>query len=263
MKTILDTIKENKVNEVRELRKKYRYIDFEEHEFFKRPTLSLKKRLHENDFGIIAELKRKSPSAGEIKVDVDIESQAKMYAQGGAAGISCLTDSRFFGGSNEDLMRIRSLDIPILRKEFIIDEIQLFEAKAIGADVILLIAELLSKEEALHLSIMAQHLGLEVLMEFHDLTQLTKINEHVDIIGVNNRNLHTQTTDVQTSIKNFPYLPKDKVLISESGIRSIDDLDQMKYCGFKGALVGEFLMKHADPESFLRGINSQLNSYVG
>ena len=263
MKTILDTIKENKISEVRELRKKYRYVDFEEKAFFKRPTLSLKKRLENGPFGIIAELKRKSPSAGEIKTNLDILAQANMYLRGGAAGISCLTDSRFFVGSNDDLTSIRSLEIPILRKEFIIDEIQLFESKAIGADVVLLIAELLSSEEALHLSIMAQHLGLEVIMEFHDLSQLHKVNEHVDMIGVNNRNLQTQTTDIQNSIKNFPYLPKDRVLISESGIRSTDDLDQMKYCGFKGALVGEFLMKHADPELLLRGINSQLNSYVG
>lgn len=263
MKTILDTIRENKINEVRALRKKYRYIDFEEQEFFKRRTLSLKKRLQTGGFGIIAELKRKSPSAGEIKTDLDILEQANMYLRGGAAGISCLTDSRFFGGSNDDLKSIRSLEIPILRKEFIIDEIQLFESKAIGADVVLLIAELLSSEEALHLSIMAQHLGLEVIMEFHDLSQLHKVNEHVDIIGVNNRNLHTQTTDIQTAVKHFPFLPKDRVLIAESGIQSADDLDQMNYCGFHGALVGELLMKHPNPEFFLQRFNPQMKSYVG
>ena len=262
MKTILDNIKENKIKEVAELRSQKRYVDFEKETYFHRETISLRKRLIALEFGIIAEIKRKSPSSGVINEEVDVLEQARKYQSGGAAAISCLTDQRFFNGSNQDLMSIRSVDLPILRKDFIIDEIQLFEAKAIGADVILLIAELLTAEEALNLTIMAQQLGLEVLMEFHDRTQLSKLNEHVDIIGVNNRNLHTQEVTIQSSIEHFPFLPKDRPVISESGMRSIQDLEKIQYTGFKGALVGEFLMRQENPEETLSRFNSLSNVHT-
>ena len=158
---ILDQIIVSKKKEVELLKEKFSYTDYEKSPFFSEKTRSLTAQLGANKFGIIAELKRKSPSAGYINKELDVVQQAKLYESSGAAAISCLTDYFYFGGSGEDLTAIKpATSIPILRKEFIIDEVQLFESKAIGADVILLIAEILTKEQALHLTIMAQSLGM-------------------------------------------------------------------------------------------------------
>ena len=257
MKTILDAIVDNKRKEVEILKKEFGYQHFEKQKHFSRECISLKRRLTEQEFGVIAEIKRKSPSAGDINVDLNISEQGKLYAESGVAGISCLTDKKYFGGSIDDLSELRKVvNVPILRKEFIIDEIQLFEAKAAGADALLLIAEILTKEEALHLTIMAQSLGLEVIMECHDRKNLDKINELVDIIGINNRNLHLQKTDIQTSLDLFHFIPSGRACISESGIQNFNHIFELQKAGFNGALIGESILKNSSPSEFISSLTS-------
>lgn len=244
MRTILDAIIANKRIEINQKKTRITYKNFENEPFFKRNTISLADSLLSKDFGVIAELKRKSPSAGEIQPDLNLTEKVKAYELFQAAGISILMDNKFFGGSTEDMKTVRSLtNLPLLYKEFVIDEFQLFEAKAIGADAVLLISEVLNKQQILHFSIIAKSLGLEVLLELHSKEQLEKINDEVDIIGINNRNLKIQQTDLQTSFDLIDYLPKNKVMISESGIKTHLEMEQLKTVGFQGALIGESLLK--------------------
>jgi len=263
MKTILDTIVDVKRQEVEIAKSKIRYADFEQFEYFSRTCNSLKTELLKQNFGIIAELKRKSPSAGIINANLDIQKQGTFYADSKVAGISCLTDTTFFGGSLDDLLLLRkSVQTPILRKEFIIDEFQLFESKAHGADVILLISEILSAEEILHFTIIAQSLGMEVIVEFNEKSNLEKLNESIDIIGINNRDLHLQKTDIQTSRELYKYLPPNAVCISESGIKTKDEIYELDKIGFQGALIGESVLKSKDIEflSSLTNLNRTLCS---
>jgi indole-3-glycerol phosphate synthase len=252
---ILDQIIITKKKEVELLKKKFSYKDFENSPMFSSKILSLKSKLASDKFGIIAEIKRKSPSAGMINKHIDIIEQGKIYEENGAVAISCLTDYFYFGGSNDDLRLLKTAtSIPILRKEFIIDEIQLFESKAIGADVILLIAEILTKEQALHLTIMAQSLGMEVIMECHSYNELKKVNDLVDVIGVNNRDLQAQKTTIQTSFDLFNFIPEGKLCISESGIRSKADLLQLSEKGYHGALIGEHILSNSNPAETLASL---------
>lgn len=254
--TILDTILDTKRREVETLKKHFTIKDFEKMPFFTSETRSLKEAILANDFGIIAEIKRKSPSAGSLNESIIPSLLAQEYEKSGVVGISVLTDYEFFGGSIEDVIEVkRNVSLPVLRKEFIIDEIQLFEAKAIGADAILLIAEALTEEEALHFTILAQNLGLEVIMEFHEKSQLSKINDEVDIVGVNNRNLKLQKTDISNSIELFDFLPKNKVLLSESGIKTTEELIQIANCGYHGALIGESILKSNSPKDFIKSLS--------
>jgi indole-3-glycerol phosphate synthase len=252
MKTILDKIAENKRQEIAVLKSKYKLSDFESMLFFHQETRSLSNAIQQQEFGIIAEFKRKSPSAGDIRMAADPLDVVASYQKAGAAAISCLTDTTYFGGRMRDLEIIREFtQLPVLRKDFIIDEIQLFEAKAHGADAVLLISELLDSEHAKQLTIIAQSLGMEVLMEAHDRAHLEKINDLVDVIGINNRDLHAQKTDIETSIQLFDYLPKDRLCISESGVKSAADLERLQATGYRGALVGESLMKTDHPASLI------------
>ena len=196
MNKILDQIVRTKIKEVEQLKERYTFKNFEEMPGFGLPKRSLKKALEGSSFGVIAEIKRKSPSAGVIKNCIVYSEMAKEYETCGATAISCLTDRNYFGGSFEDLEQARmAVDLPVLRKDFIIDEYQLLETKAMGADVVLLISEILSREQIIQFSVMAQSLGLEVLLEFHGKDQLNKLTDLVDVIGVNNRNLQIQKTD--------------------------------------------------------------------
>ncbi len=256
MKSILDEIIDNKRIEISHLKSNLSYRDFEKSTFFNRECISLKDKFKEDNFGIIAEIKRKSPSAGILKVDLNITDLGIEYERNGAFGISCLTDQNYFGGSIQDLIELRNAtQLPILRKEFIIDEIQIFESKAIGADAILLISEILTKEQALHLTIIAQSLGMEVLMEFHEANQLNKINDLVDLVGVNNRNLKLQTTSINNSLDLFNFLPSDKPCISESGIKTKEELSILKSIGYNGALIGESVLKNVRPGDFLESMS--------
>ena len=209
--------------------------------------------------GVIAEYKRKSPSKGIINDTDSVERVSVWYMQAGASALSILTDEKYFGGKNEDLMTARKFNFcPILRKDFVIDEYQIIEAKSIGADAILLIAEALEKDEVLTLAKKAKSIGLEVLMEIHTEDQLEKANEFIDIIGVNNRDLKTFKVDIENSIRISSKIPSQFVKISESGISSPEDVKKLKKYGFQGFLIGENFMKSDQPgkacANFLREI---------
>lgn len=243
MTTILDEIVANKRTEIQQSKQLIGLSDYIGSPHFNRSVFSLRERI-QHHFGIIAEIKRKSPSAGEINSGMNILSQVKIYENQGATGISVLTDTSYFGGSIHDLKQIRSkTQLPILRKEFILDEYQLFESKAAGADAILLIASILEKEEAHQLTIVAKSLGLEVIFEIHSFEELDKLNDEIDILMINNRNLKTQETTLEHSFKLASYLPKNTITVSASGISNSDQLKKLEDIGFNGALIGESLLK--------------------
>lgn len=257
MENILDIIVANKKKEVEILKKQFKLCDFEKSMNFTKEVNSISDSICSKGFGIIAEIKRKSPSAGELKKGIDPVDIARSYVESGMAGISILTDFDFFGGTNEDVIQVKKhFSIPVLRKEFIIDEIQIFESKAIGADAILLIAEVLTAKQVKEFTIIAKSLGLEVIMELHDFTELDKIYEEVDILGVNNRNLKIQQTNLDTSIRLAPYLPKNTLKISESGIKTVEEIKTLASLNYGGALIGESILKNPEMDQFLMQLNS-------
>lgn len=222
----------------------------EDHPFFMRSTISLTAALKQkNSSGIIAEFKRRSPSQGWfVQEDLSIKNVVKAYEQNGAAGISVLTDRDFFGGAISDLEAARQLvSIPLLRKDFIIDALQIKETKIAGADVILLIAACLSKQQVKDFSREAHALGLEVLLEIHNETELDHICPEIDLVGINNRDLTSFEVNIETSFRLISQLPKEKCLVSESGIRDVETILSLKRAGFNGFLVGESFMKQVDP----------------
>lgn len=220
---------------------------------------SLSQALTEDDFGIIAEFKRKSPSKGWIKEDGKPEIIPPSYEQAGAAALSILTDEKYFGGSLDFIKKARPLvNRPILRKDFIIDEYQLFQARHIGADAVLLIAADLNKQEVRSFTATAHELGLEVLLELHSEHELDYAEIPVDAIGVNNRNLGTFVTDVLNSFRLAARLPQDKVLVSESGISNPDTIKLLREAGYRGFLIGETFMKTDNPGQALKNFISQL-----
>jgi indole-3-glycerol phosphate synthase len=247
--TILDEIIAYKKKEVASCKELISLKELKEQEFFHRETYSLKASiLDKKKTGIIAEFKRKSPSKGIINDVVKVEDVTTGYAAGGASGLSVLTDFNFFGGSIEDLLKARQVNqIPILRKEFIVDEYQIIEAKAFGADAILLIASVLEAKEIEKLYKVANSLNLEVLLEVHDEEELKKINGHADLVGINNRNLKTFVVDIENSIKLAGMLPADISKIAESGIDSPETIIRLKNQGFDGFLIGENFMKTSNP----------------
>src|SRR5215212_10130956 len=216
---ILDKIIARKKIEVGENRLNVPVQQLEKKEFFSRHVISLRKNLLDiNSTGIIAEFKRQSPSRGVINGNADVVKVTRAYANNGAAALSVLTDHSFFGGSNADLENARINSIPILRKDFIIDEYQVIEAKAIGADVILLIAACLTPADVKRLASFAKTLDLEVLLEIHNEEELDHICDECDVVGVNNRDLKYFTVDINQSLELSEKIPADKVKISESGI---------------------------------------------
>ena len=208
-------------------------------------TISLSKILRSSQTGIIAEHKRRSPSKAEINYNFTVEEVVKGYESAGVCGISVLTDGKYFGGSLDDLLLARaSVNVPLLRKEFVVDEYQILEAKAHGADLILLIAAVLTREEIKQLSEFAESLGLEVLLEVHDLEELQKsIMPSLNMIGVNNRNLKTFEVSLDFSKELASEIPNEFVKVSESGISSIEAINGLKNYGYKGFLIGENFMK--------------------
>lgn len=216
--------------------------------FFKSECLSLKEfLLDETKTGIIAEFKRKSPSKGFINKDADVNKITTAYTKYGASGLSILTDNHFFGGTTADLVTARENKIPILRKDFIIDEYQLMVSKAIGADVILLIAACLSASKVKKLASVAKDLGLEVLLEIHDKKELDHICDEVDMVGINNRDLKNFDVNVYRSLELSKLIPKDKIKIAESGIYDVETINAFQAAGYKGFLIGENFMKEKDP----------------
>ena len=245
---ILEKIIAHKKIEVAERKKNISINELEKQISFSREILSLKNfLLDDSKTGIIAEFKRKSPSKGIINGDADVVEITNAYFINGASGLSVLTDESFFGGSSDDLIKARINKIPILRKDFIIDEYQIIEAKAMGADVILLIAANLTIAETSLLAAFAKSLKLEVLLEIHNEEELNHICDDVDIVGVNNRDLKTFTVDINRSIILSKKIPADKIKISESGISNIDTILHLKTFGFKGFLIGENFMKEKNP----------------
>jgi indole-3-glycerol phosphate synthase len=245
---ILEQIVQHKRKEVANRKKEFAIELLEKERFFKRDVYSLKQFIVDPlKTGIIAEYKRKSPSKGIINDRDSVESVTRMYSAFGASGISVLTDHQFFGGSLDDLIAARDNDLPLLRKDFMIDEYQLVEAKAFGADVILLIAACLSVKEIKQLATTAKKLGLEVLLELHDESELEHICNEVDLVGVNNRNLKNFEVDLEHSVRMAEKIGKDFIKIAESGINDVKNIQYLKQHGFNGFLIGEYFMKQKDP----------------
>jgi len=219
---------------------------------------SMAKVLNNDAHGIIAEFKRKSPSKGWIKEEGKPEVIPPSYEQNGAAALSILTDEKFFGGSMQFVRTARPLvNIPILRKDFVIDEYQLFQAREIGADAVLLIAADLKKQEVKMLTALAHELKLEVLLEMHSLEELDYAELDVDMLGINNRNLGTFHTDVQNSFQMISRLPENKVKVSESGINNPETIKLLREAGYRGFLMGEYFMKQPNPGQALGDFISQ------
>jgi len=247
--TILEKIIETKKIELEIVKKTISIEDLKKLPNFQKKSISLVNRLKNSSHGIIAEHKRRSPSKSIINESTNIDQIIHGYDRADVCGISVLTDKEYFGGSLDDLRNARNLtNIPILRKEFIIDKYQLIEAKAYGADVILLIAACLNKHQIINLSAFAKEIGLEVLIEVHNENELEKcLIDTIDIIGVNNRNLKTFEVDINTSIKLSNIIPEKYLKISESGISNYDEIRKLRNHGFKGFLIGELFMKNNDP----------------
>lgn len=246
---ILETIILNKRKEVAALKKHASLADPERSPLFYRPTFSLSDFIRDPArIAIIAEFKRKSPSGGIFNSDFDAEYITRGYAAAGASGLSILTDNLFFGGSCEDILHIRdNIDIPILRKEFIVDEFQILESKASGADAVLLIASALERKQVLKLASLARSLDMEVLLEVHSEKEIDALNAHVSIIGINNRDLKTLKTDPGVSLSLADKIPKEFPKISESGISDPLTVKMLRDAGFNGFLIGEYFMNKPDP----------------
>ena len=250
--TILDEIVAFKKTEVKDRRIKVPFSKLEQSLYFKRTVCSL---IHSfsapGKNSIIAEFKKRSPTKGIINDLADAGTITKGYADGGASGLSVLTDNKFFGGTADDLIAAREVTtiptIPVLRKDFTIDEYQVIESKALGADVILLIAACLSAQAAKNLARLAKSVDLQVIMEIHHLAELGKANEYIDIIGVNNRDLTTFIVNIETSVKLAEKIPADFLKISESGINDVKVIKRLREFGYDGFLIGEHFMKEKNP----------------
>jgi indole-3-glycerol phosphate synthase len=247
--TILDEIIATKRIELALAIEKTTRRDLEKRKMFKRQALSMTDFIIDpGKTGIIAEFKRRSPSRGVINADVTIEEVTTGYFRSGASALSVLTDTTYFGGSESDLTRARELNsIPILRKDFILDEYQIIEARAMGADAILLIAAVLSASQVKDLAKFARSLEMQVLLELHGRTELDRICEYVDMVGVNNRDLNTFAVDMEVSLDLAGEIPSDFVRISESGITSPLVVKKLRSAGFQGFLIGENFMRAPDP----------------
>jgi indole-3-glycerol phosphate synthase len=256
---ILDTIIAKKKIEVEGRKKTASISELKNGPFFKNETLSFKEYLlREDKTGIIAEYKRRSPSKGIINGKSTVTEVTTDYAKYGASGISVLTDEEFFGGSLQDLLDATINEVPLLRKDFIIDEYQLIESKAYGAEVILLIAACLTPDEVATLAGFAKNIGLNVLLEIHNEEQLAHICHNVDVVGVNNRDLKTFTVDINRSVELSKHIPPDKIKISESGIDNIKSINLLKEHGFDGFLIGEKFMKEKSPGLAFQNFTNEL-----
>ncbi len=246
---ILEKIVADKYKEVQLKSSLLPVSQLEKSVLFERTCHSLAAALKGSKTGIIAEHKRRSPSKQTINQNTNVAQVAKGYQKAGVSGMSILTDIKYFGGSLEDLLLARAaVDLPLLRKEFIIDEYQILEAKAHGADVILLIAAVLTRMEIKALSKLAKSLGLEVLLEVHNQEELEKsIMSSLDMLGVNNRNLKTFEVSLETSKELSDLIPDQFVKVSESGISSIGAIKELKQYGYQGFLIGENFMKTPNP----------------
>jgi indole-3-glycerol phosphate synthase len=258
---ILDTIKAQKTKEVMQLKTQFSYSFLEEQPLFNSATHSMKKAIESSvSGGIIAEFKRKSPAKGHINLNADVIEVTQGYANATVSGLSVLTDETFFGAQKIDFEWARKNNtIPMLRKDFMVDEYQIIQSKAMGADVILLIAKMLTKKQLKSFSNLAHELGMEVFLETQNEAEiLENIDLNFDVIGINNRNLNSFEVSVENSIKLAQLLPKSSIKIAESGIQSLETIQLLKANGFDGFLIGEYFMKEQNPAEKCRNLMQQL-----
>lgn len=259
---ILEKIAVQKRTEVQSIKMRKAPKDLERMPGFGRSTISLKEKLKSGSTGIITEFKRRSPSRPDIHLDALIKEIVPAYEAAGAAGISILTDETFFGGENNDIEQGRDLtSLPILRKDFILDEYQILETKAMGADVLLLIAAILTPSEIRQFTATAQSLELEVLLEVHSEEELLRnLHPDIDLVGVNNRNLKTFEVDLENSRRILAEIPAEFPKIAESGLREVAIVKELKSYGFNGFLMGENFMKEKEPgaaaKSFIESLSN-------
>ncbi|MCX6327806.1 MAG: indole-3-glycerol phosphate synthase TrpC [Bacteroidia bacterium] len=261
--TILDHIVANKYREVEEHKSLHPVNVLEKSIFFRRRPLSLKDcLLPEDQFGIIAEFKRRSPSGGIINEYALAEKVCCEYIQAGSSAVSVLTDSKFFGGSSADLMIARKFnDCPVLCKDFIVDEYQIIEARSIGADAILLITGLHQPDRIEQLHKFARSLDLEVLVEVHDENDFSMIPHDAQLVGINSRNLASLRVDHEILARLVHLIPRDVVKVAESGIKSPSDYLKLKNAGFNGFLIGELFMNSPDPGKTCRTFITELKQF--
>ena len=259
---ILTNIIDKKLKEIEFLKNSISIPTLEGSSFFKDKTKSLSKSIKQSEIGIIAEHKRKSPSKSDINHLTSSESIIKGYNDNGAAAISFLTEKNFFNGSSIEFTKARAItNLPMLRKDFIIDEYQIIESKSMGADAILLIAACLNSTEIINLSKLAKSFDLEVLIEVHDLEELDKsCIDSVDIIGINNRNLKTFDVNIETSLNLVEKIPSSFTKISESGLNNTSEIITLKNSGFDGFLIGEKFMKSSNPGEELSNFLSKIKN---
>lgn len=259
MSNILDKIIANKRIEVERQKQEVAFSELEKKIRDTSNPFSFKQSLANSSTGIIAEFKRRSPSRNWIFKDAKVEEVIPFYSEGGASAISVLTDFDFFGGTIADLDQARSLtNTPLLRKDFTVDEYQLYQAKLLGANAILLIASALTVSETKQFAAKAKELGLDVLLEIHNEQELGHVNSDVDVVGVNNRNLGTFVTDIQISYELSDKIPSEFLKISESGISDPQTVKDLRLAGFRGFLMGENFMKTGDPGKALTRFIEQL-----
>ena len=260
---ILEEIVAHKHRETTECRELVPVKKLERSEAFNVPVVSLVSYLKRPDkVGIIAEIKRRSPSEGMLNEYISVEQLSIGYMQAGASALSILTDAKYFGGTNDDLTMARRFNYcPVLRKDFIVDEYQVIEARAIGADAILLIAGVLNEKEIAQMAALASSLGLEVVLEIHHGDELPSSLENIDILGVNNRNLTDFTTDVNRSFEIAEKLPVNGLVrISESGLGDAETILELKKTGFQGFLIGEKFMRNSRPEAVCAALVQKLQN---
>ena len=261
---ILNKIVKDKKIEINKLLSNSSISKLENSHLFSRKCISLKESIKNNNSGIICEFKRRSPSNQNINYISSLSDVVSGYEEAGAAGLSILTNKKYFDGDTQDIIDIRDIsNLPILRKEFIISEYQVIEAKSIGSDAILLIASILSEEEIIGYSSLAKSIGLEVLLEIHSEDELYKISgDDIDIVGVNNRNLDTLEIDLNNSIELYGKIPSKFVKISESGISEVESILKLKEVGYNGFLIGEKFMKTRNPmesaHDFIKKIENEI-----
>jgi indole-3-glycerol phosphate synthase len=247
---ILEEIVLHKRKEVEFAKLNIPIAKLEKTDFFDRKTFSIKHFINKpNSTGIIAEFKKKSPSKGIINDKAKVDEVTGAYSEAGVSAISILTDKEYFGGSLQDLTKGREMNsIPVLRKDFIIDEYQIIESKSVGADLILLIAAILTPQQVKEYATLAHSLGLEVLLEVHDKEELdATLTPEVDLVGINNRNLKTFEVDLKLSYDLVKEIPNEFIKVSESGISNPQTILDLKAAGFKGFLIGENFMKTTNP----------------
>ncbi|WP_185869800.1 indole-3-glycerol phosphate synthase TrpC [Blattabacterium cuenoti] len=260
---ILERIISIKKKEIEKNKKIYPIKKLEKSIFFNRKTFSLSKNIKNSNTGIISEFKLRSPSKGIINNKVLVEKIVKDYELAGSSGISILTDQYFFSGKKEYLKKSRDIvSIPILRKDFIINEYQIIESKSIGSDAILLIAGILSKKEIKSFSKLAKSIDLEVILEIHNEIEIDKITNNLDIIGINNRDLINFIVDKNICLKLSSKIPDGYIKIAESGINDINFILKLKKKGFKGFLIGESFMKEKNPGKFCNNFIKNLKKLV-